>query len=156
MAAWSLEQAYDAFPQVEGEFSAALEESLEPRGPGLLFDLVAGFGLAPGTAVLDVGCGEGEHALALASRFGFAITGTDPVPRHIEIARAAAAGKGPVFELAAEADQGFDPQYFAGALGALTQITDAAFAEYGADSSTIAAMRQHFAQWRQQLLASKP
>jgi hypothetical protein len=32
--------------------------------------------------------------------------------------------------LAAEADQGFDRLLFAEALGALTQITDAAFAEY--------------------------
>ncbi|HUZ37942.1 MAG TPA: hypothetical protein VMV17_16595 [Streptosporangiaceae bacterium] len=61
-----------------------------------------------------------------------------------------------MLELAAEADQGFDPQYFADALGVLTQITDAAFAEYGTDSSTIADMRHHFAQWRQQLPASKP
>lgn len=98
VAAWSLEQAHGVFPQVEGESLAALEESLEKRGPGLLFDLVAGLGLVPGAAALDVGCGEGEHALTLASRFGFAVTGIDPVSRHIEAARAAAAGKGLVFE----------------------------------------------------------
>jgi hypothetical protein len=38
---WSLEQAYDAYPQIEEEFSAALDESLHPRGPDLPFDLVA-------------------------------------------------------------------------------------------------------------------
>jgi len=43
---------------------------------------------------------------------------------------------------------------FADALGALTQITDAAFAEYRADPGTIADMRHRFAQWRQELLAS--
>jgi hypothetical protein len=29
---WSLEQMYDAYPQVEEEFSAALDQSPHPRG----------------------------------------------------------------------------------------------------------------------------
>ena len=61
---WSLEQAYDAYPQIEEEFSAALDQSLDPRGPDLLYDLVARLGLAPGAVVLDVGSGEGRQALA--------------------------------------------------------------------------------------------
>jgi SAM-dependent methyltransferase len=96
---WSLEQAYDVYPRIEEEFSAALDESLHPRGPDLLFDLVARLGLAPGAAALDVGCGEGRQALALHRRFGFRVTGIDPVPRHIEVARAAAGQDGPVFEV---------------------------------------------------------
>ena len=52
---WSLEHAYDTYPQIEEEFSAALDESLGPRGPDLLFDLVASLGLAPGSVALDVG-----------------------------------------------------------------------------------------------------
>jgi len=95
---WSLEQAYGAYPQVEEEFAAALDESLNPRGPDVLFDLVAGLGLAPGAVALDVGCGEGGHALALHRRFGFDVTGIDPVRRHIEVARVAAGQGGPVFE----------------------------------------------------------
>lgn len=87
---WSLEQAYDAYPRLEEEFSAALDESLHPRGPDLLYDLVAGLGLPPGAVALDVGCGEGGQALALHERFGFRVTGIDPVPRHLELARAAA------------------------------------------------------------------
>jgi SAM-dependent methyltransferase len=94
---WSLEQAYDAYPQIEEEFSAALDNSLHPHGPDQLFDLVAGMGLAPGAAALDVGCGEGRHALALHQRFGFHVTGVDPVRRHIETARAAAGKDGPAF-----------------------------------------------------------
>lgn len=94
---WSLEQMYDVFPQIEEEFSAALDESLHPRGPGQLLDLVAGMGLAPGAVALDVGCGEGRHALALHQRFGFHVTGIDPVPRHLEAARAAAGQGGPAF-----------------------------------------------------------
>jgi len=61
-----------------------------------------------------------------------------------------------LLSLAAEADHGFDRLLFADALGALTQITDAAFAEYRTDSRLIAAMRHRFAQWRQALLAAEP
>jgi SAM-dependent methyltransferase len=99
MVSWSLEQAYEAYPRIEREFSQELGRSLDPRGPGQLFDLVAGFGLAEGAAVIDVGCGEGWHAVQLAGRFGLSVTGIDPVPRHIEAARAAAGAAGPVFTL---------------------------------------------------------
>lgn len=59
-----------------------------------------------------------------------------------------------LLELAAEADRGFDRLLFADALGALTQITDTAFAEYRADPDMVADMRHRFAQWRQDLLAA--
>jgi SAM-dependent methyltransferase len=94
---WSLEQAYDVYPRIEEEFSAVLDESLHPQGPDQLFDLVAGMSLAPGAVAFDVGCGEGRYALALHERFGFHVTGIDPVARHIETARAAAGQGGPVF-----------------------------------------------------------
>jgi hypothetical protein len=61
-----------------------------------------------------------------------------------------------LLELAAEADHGFDRLLFADALGALTQITDAAFAEYRTDPGMIADMRHRFAQWRRELLAADP
>jgi hypothetical protein len=38
---WSLEQAYQEYPQIEQEFPAALDESLHLRGPDLLYDLPA-------------------------------------------------------------------------------------------------------------------
>jgi|SRR5712692_564750 len=91
--AWSLEQAYGQYPLVEAEFAAALDESLDPRGPGMLFDLVAGLGLARGATAIDIGCGEGDRAIELARRFGFSVTGIDPVLRHIEHARAAVRGR---------------------------------------------------------------
>jgi SAM-dependent methyltransferase len=90
MVTWSLDHSYGEYPEIEEEFTAALDESLAPRGPDVLFDLVAGFGLPPGAVAVDVGCGEGRHALGLAERFGFSVTGIDPVQRHIELARAAA------------------------------------------------------------------
>ncbi|MFN2521365.1 MAG: class I SAM-dependent methyltransferase, partial [Candidatus Limnocylindria bacterium] len=42
--------------------------------------------LTAGDRCVDVGCGEGKHALALAERFALDVTGVDPVPRHIELA----------------------------------------------------------------------
>lgn len=59
-----------------------------------------------------------------------------------------------LIELAADADLGFDRLLFADALGALPQITDAAFAEYRVEPTVIADMRHRFAQWRQDLLAA--
>ena len=59
-----------------------------------------------------------------------------------------------LLELAAEADHGFDRLLFADALGALTQITDTAFAEYRTDSGTVTDMRHRFAEWRRELLAA--
>lgn len=83
----SLDQSYDEFPRIEAAFQAALGESLHPRGPGLLYDIVGQLGLPPGAHVIDLGCGEGRHAMELAERFGFVVQGIDPVPRNIELAR---------------------------------------------------------------------
>jgi SAM-dependent methyltransferase len=83
-----LEQSYDLFPRIEEAFHDALNESLRPRGPDMLFDLVRDFDLPHGALAADVGCGEGGHTFQLAERFGFSVTGVDPVPRHIELASA--------------------------------------------------------------------
>jgi SAM-dependent methyltransferase len=80
--------SYDLFPRVEEAFHDALDESLQPRGPDMLYDLVRDLGLRPGSVAADIGCGEGGHVFELAERFGFTVTGVDPVPRHIELARA--------------------------------------------------------------------
>ena len=88
--AW-LEQSYDLFPRIEEDFGRALDESLHPRGPDLLYELMAELGLAPGSVAVDVGCGEGRHSLELADRFDFSVVGIDPVPRQIELAKAALA-----------------------------------------------------------------
>jgi hypothetical protein len=59
-----------------------------------------------------------------------------------------------LLELAANADHGFDRLLLADAPGALTQITDAAFAEYRAEPGMLTDMRHRFAEWRQELLAA--
>jgi len=86
-----LDEFYDAYPRIEAEFQAALDTSLGPRGPELLYELVRDLGLTPGASVIDLGCGEGTHALELAARFGFFVRGIDPVARHIELANTALA-----------------------------------------------------------------
>jgi Nucleotidyl transferase AbiEii toxin, Type IV TA system len=57
--------------------------------------------------------------------------------------------------LASNADGGFDPHGFAHALGALTQITDAAFGEYGVGQRVVSDLRRRFTQWREELLKAK-
>jgi SAM-dependent methyltransferase len=66
------------------DFAAALDQSLAPRGSDLLFDLVAEFGLAPGSVAVDVGARDARHCIELSRRFGFAVHGVEPVRRHLD------------------------------------------------------------------------
>ena len=85
----SLDEFYDDYPRVEDAFLSALDESLNPRGPDLLFDIVRDLGLPRGADVIDAGCGEGRQAIRLAADFEFNVLGIDPVERHIELANEA-------------------------------------------------------------------
>ncbi len=80
-----LHEYYDDYPRIEAAFQAALDESLHPRGPELLYEMVSELRLPAGAKVLDLGCGEGQHSVELAKRFGHEVHGIDPVPRHIEL-----------------------------------------------------------------------
>lgn len=88
-----LGQFYDDYPRIEAAFEDALDESLNPRGPELLHEIVAKLGLPPETMVLDLGCGEGQHSIQLAEEFHVAVHGIDPVPRQIELANERLAAK---------------------------------------------------------------
>lgn len=77
---------YDDFPRIEVAFQDALDESLRPHGPDLLYEIVGNLSLPPGANVVDLGCGEGQHSIRLAEQFGVAVHGIDPVPRHMELA----------------------------------------------------------------------
>lgn len=57
-----------------------------------------------------------------------------------------------LLDLAAGADAGFDRTLFAAALGALDQITDAAFDGYNKTADQVTAMRRRYADWRQELI----
>jgi SAM-dependent methyltransferase len=83
-----LGQSYDEFPRIEDAFHAALDESLQPRTPELLYEIVQGLELPERSLVVDVGCGEGTHSYRLSERFGFSVVGIDPFPRHVDVATA--------------------------------------------------------------------
>ncbi len=87
--AWDREFFYDTYPRVEEAFGARLDESLAPRDPSVLLQVVRELDLPPDSRVVDVGCGEGAHAFRLATHFGFRVLGIDPVQRHLDLGREA-------------------------------------------------------------------
>jgi SAM-dependent methyltransferase len=80
----TVEEVYGTAFAEEEAFEAALDQSLAPRGFDLLFDLVAGLGLPPGSTALDVGAREAYFCIELARRFGFSVHGIEPVRRHLD------------------------------------------------------------------------
>lgn len=72
-----------------GEIERWTEEhvAFETRGPLALFDLTANIGLSSTARIIDVGCGRGDYACALASRYGSTVVATDPVESNLERAR---------------------------------------------------------------------
>jgi hypothetical protein len=65
---WTLDEAHDTYPRIDGEFENDLDASLDPRGPSVLIDFVAGFGLVPGSvAVATVVTIDDEVATPVAS-----------------------------------------------------------------------------------------
>lgn len=60
-----------------------------------------------------------------------------------------------LLELAEQADAGFDRRILADLFRMLERYPDRRFAAYGADPTHIAALRERFAQWREQLVADQ-
>lgn len=90
----TLDEAYADYDRIEEEFASLLDQSLGPRGPAVLMELVAGLALPAGSSVVDVGCGDGEEALDLVRRFDVRVHGIDPVAASIAEARADAEAAG--------------------------------------------------------------
>ncbi len=61
-----------------------LDRSLDPRGPESMLDVAAAY-LSPGSAVLDIGCGDGKHLVELVRRTGARGVGIDAVARFPEV-----------------------------------------------------------------------
>ena len=72
--------------------------------------LVGALGLEAGMRVLDVGCGPGRHALALAKR-GIEVHGVDLSPAFIGLAENAADGLPATFEVLDVRDLAFDQEF---------------------------------------------
>jgi len=71
-----------------------LERSLRPGGPELLLEAPGWLGLAPGQLVLEAGCRDATHAMALAGRYGCRVLGVDLVGAWLPKGRAEAAAAG--------------------------------------------------------------
>ncbi|WP_210650487.1 class I SAM-dependent methyltransferase [Nocardioides sp. SYSU D00065] len=80
---------YDTYPRVEDAFAARLDESLAPRDPSILLQVVRELGLRPDSRAVDVACGEGADAFRLATQFGLRVLAIDPVQRNLDVAREA-------------------------------------------------------------------
>jgi len=72
--------------------------------------VVDALGLEPGMRVLDVGCGPGRHALALAAR-GFVVHGVDLSPEFVALAQEAATGFAATFEVLDVRDLAFTAEF---------------------------------------------
>src|SRR5262245_41672066 len=85
----------EAWSTVAREFATEHAPRLEPYGLKLL-DMLDLDALPDGARVLDLASGPGEPALTIAQRLeGRAtVVGSDLAPEMLDIARAAAAGKG--------------------------------------------------------------
>ena len=71
-----------------------LHRSLSPRGPELLLEAPGWLGLAAGQLVLEAGCRDATHAIALAGRYGCRVLGVDLVGLWLPKGRADAAAAG--------------------------------------------------------------
>ncbi len=78
-ASLSVEEMYADGPLAEEATQAALDRTLAPRGPEMLFDFVRNMGIGPAHRALDVGCRDGRHVFELARRFGCRGVGIEPI-----------------------------------------------------------------------------
>src|SRR3954447_6816421 len=68
------------------ELRAVVAESLQPRGPEMLFELFARFGVKPGELIVDLGGRDALDAVQLALRFDTRVLVLDPVGANLELA----------------------------------------------------------------------
>lgn len=87
--------------------------------------VIAVAGIGPRDDVLDVGCGTGNAALAAAAH-GARVTGVDPAPRLVEVARGRAAEAG--VDLAFDVGEAAALPYAVGAFDAVLSVFGVIFA----------------------------
>ena len=87
------QQLYELWAR-DSELHEALQQSLQPRGTGWLFDAFAALAPRAGDLVLDLGARDAKHSIELVRRHGVRAVAIDPLPLHCETARAAVAEAG--------------------------------------------------------------
>lgn len=87
----TLQYMYGDIGMSDEAFDALIDQSLDPRGPEMLFDRMAELGLSNADQVLDAGCRDARHSIVLAQRFGCSVLGIDPVSYNIARAKQAIA-----------------------------------------------------------------
>jgi ubiquinone/menaquinone biosynthesis C-methylase UbiE len=81
----SIHELYgEIWAKPDREFAGDIIKSLNPRNPAMLYDEFSSLGVRADAEVLDVGCGDGRHAVELARKFGCRVVGVDPIPLQIE------------------------------------------------------------------------
>ena len=83
----SVEQLYEIWSR-DSELRETLKGSLEPRGPEWLFELFASLGPRAGDVLVDVGSRDGKHAIRLVREHALRGYALDPIPLHVEQAKA--------------------------------------------------------------------
>ncbi|MCB0187268.1 MAG: class I SAM-dependent methyltransferase [Caldilineaceae bacterium] len=81
--ALSIEEVYRDPDLPFAEIEQILETSLHPRPSTMLYDVMRSLGLAENHRLLDVGCRDAKHTIALVQQSGCRAVGIDPVDDHI-------------------------------------------------------------------------
>jgi ubiquinone/menaquinone biosynthesis C-methylase UbiE len=74
-----LDAVYAHLWAAHGDEFAVLDRSLQPRSWAFLYDVAARAGLSAEFLIFDAGCGRGNHAFELSTRFGCRAVGLDVV-----------------------------------------------------------------------------
>lgn len=80
----TIEEMYDGSYQ---GYDEVLDQSLNPRGPDMLYDKFSVLGPTPESTVLDLGCRNAAQAIDLHHRFGCHVEGIDLVASNLQAAK---------------------------------------------------------------------
>jgi ubiquinone/menaquinone biosynthesis C-methylase UbiE len=89
----SVDELYEIWSR-DAELREQLKQSLEPRGTDWLFELFASLEPRAGDVLVDVGCRDAKHSIRLVRDHGLRGYALDPVPQHVEEAKAAVEAAG--------------------------------------------------------------
>ena len=89
----SVEELYELWSR-DSELRETLKQSLVPRGTDWLLELFGSLEPHAGDVLVDVGCRDAKHSIRLARDHGLRGYAFDPLPLHVEQAKAAVEAAG--------------------------------------------------------------